>query len=116
MTALARKIRILLLIPALCAALLLGSLTAFAGSNGQELQVHQVYSQANYAWIVGPNQNNHLVQQWFVTTLTYEDDYGYWWKGSLTLSGYHYYDSGFYGSHGCTVPVSWYGTWYPCST
>ena len=96
--------------------LVIAAPVAFAGSNGQQLDIYE--GSATYSVkISGDNQDGNKVQQ-TLNTLSYPtQDPGHWWKGTVQITSYT-------GTGGtgidegtldCDVPVSQSSNWYDCS-
>ncbi|MFB6836115.1 hypothetical protein [Streptomyces sp. NPDC056361] len=70
------------------AALGLGSGSAFAGGNGQQINFHDRLGTVYSVSIAGSNQNGQYVEGCFSTPSV--DNYlsGWWWKGYVAVGGY----------------------------
>ncbi|MGW5423136.1 hypothetical protein [Streptomyces sp. NPDC003943] len=98
---------------ALC---VLGSGTASAGSNGQQIEFYDQRGDVYSVFLYGTNQNGQTVAGCFNTPNT--DNYlsGWWWKGDLRITWYP--QSGCNGTaiepspETFTIPVSQASDWY----
>lgn len=91
----------------------LGSGSAFAGTNGQQLAFHDRLGNTYSVWVDGHNQNGQAVAHCFNTPNT--DNYlsGWWWQSNVDVTGY----SGGCGSDGKPTGGVTFATsvWVPLS-
>lgn len=89
--------------------------TAFAGSNGQQVELYE-QTDLSSACLSGPNQNGTSVYVCFsapAPRYNISQFPGYWWKGFVTIENY---TPSYFGSSGCTVPTSYYIDYFLCSS
>jgi hypothetical protein len=90
-----------------------GSGQAYAGSDGQhvEIQNKNIFDEVKGGWIKGTNWNNHYVQQWIGVHWSSQEAYqvgdsDWWWKGTVHIDWVHNdSSSSFAGTTTCSVPV-----------
>jgi hypothetical protein len=98
------------------AILIIAAPVAFAGSDGQQLDIYEG-SATNSVKITGDNQYGNKVQQTLNTPSYPTQDPGHWWKGTVQITSYTGTDGtgGDEGTLDCYVPVSQSSNWYDCS-
>jgi hypothetical protein len=100
-------------------ALALGAFVpAFAGSNGQQIQLFNSVSNTVYVCVAGYNQNMVWVRPcwwlWNTGQGDHNDLAGYWYKYTLTIDRTDSSGTVLATRSDCYVPVSQTPDWYAC--
>lgn len=75
--------------------LVAGTGSAFAGTNGQQIQIDDASGRAQSVYIKGSNQNGGTVGKCFNITRDSSTQLGgWWWKGNVEVTAYTYNNCG----------------------
>ena len=90
--------------------------SAFAGSNGQQIELYE-QTNVSSACLSGTNQNGTSVYVCFsapAPQYNISQFPNYWWKGYTSID--NYVGGSFIGTSYCTVPTSYYLDYWTCSS
>lgn len=107
----------------------LSTIHGHAGSNGQQIQ-YLVECDSDWSEATGYNQNGDYEDRFYSTPANQDSDcsgalpsyqdHGWWWVGSVHVTGWGYYDGsqpdGYNGDDYCNVPQSYDYDYWGCDT